>query len=106
MDLKAFDGLIAEKFQAVAAFDQRQSLGDEALQLDRADLRAVLLLLAFALRLLIAVELAFDPASRPLRKAFERWLAPENFDAAGRQRVSLSSLTAPLIKARYPASAG
>lgn len=29
----------------------------------------------------------------PLRKAaFEKWLAPENFDAEGRQRVSLSSL--------------
>jgi RimJ/RimL family protein N-acetyltransferase len=26
------------------------------------------------------------------RAAFERWLAPENFDAAGRQRVSLASL--------------
>jgi len=29
----------------------------------------------------------------PARKAaFERWLAPENFDAAGKQRVSLSAL--------------
>ncbi|THD47173.1 MAG: N-acetyltransferase [Bradyrhizobium sp.] len=26
------------------------------------------------------------------RAAFERWLSPENFDAAGRQRVSLASL--------------
>jgi RimJ/RimL family protein N-acetyltransferase len=33
-----------------------------------------------------------------LRAAHERWLAPENFDAEGRQRVSLSSLTAPLLK--------
>jgi RimJ/RimL family protein N-acetyltransferase len=31
----------------------------------------------------------------PARKAaFERWLAPENFDAGGRQRVSLSALNA------------
>jgi RimJ/RimL family protein N-acetyltransferase len=31
----------------------------------------------------------------PARKAaFERWLAPDNFDAAGRQRVSLSELNA------------
>ncbi|HET7022186.1 MAG TPA: GNAT family protein [Xanthobacteraceae bacterium] len=31
----------------------------------------------------------------PARKAaFERWLAPENFDAQGRQRTSLSELTA------------
>jgi RimJ/RimL family protein N-acetyltransferase len=31
-----------------------------------------------------------------LKAAFERWLAPENFDATGHQRVSLSSLTDPL----------
>jgi hypothetical protein len=31
----------------------------------------------------------------PARKvAFERWLVPENFDAQGRQRVSLSELNA------------
>ena len=35
-----------------------------------------------------------------LRAAFERWLDPANFDAAGNQRVSLSSLTAPLVKTR------
>jgi RimJ/RimL family protein N-acetyltransferase len=35
-----------------------------------------------------------------LREAFERWLAPANFDADGRQRVSLSSLTTPLLKRR------
>jgi RimJ/RimL family protein N-acetyltransferase len=29
-----------------------------------------------------------------VRAAFERWLAPENFDAEGRQRTSLSALTA------------
>jgi hypothetical protein len=29
----------------------------------------------------------------PLRRAaFERWLAPANFDQAGRQKVSLASL--------------
>jgi RimJ/RimL family protein N-acetyltransferase len=38
----------------------------------------------------------------PLREAFERWLAPANFDADGRQRTSLSGLTGPLLKARYP----
>jgi RimJ/RimL family protein N-acetyltransferase len=31
-----------------------------------------------------------------LRAAFERWLDPSNFDEIGRQRVSLSSLTARL----------
>ena len=40
---------------------ERQALGDEAFELDRADLRAVLLLLAALLRLLVVVELAFDP---------------------------------------------
>lgn len=39
-----------------------------------------------------------------LRAAYERWLAPENFAADGRQRVSLSSLTAPLLKARFVAA--
>jgi RimJ/RimL family protein N-acetyltransferase len=32
--------------------------------------------------------------------AFTRWLAPENFDANGKQRVRLSDLTGPLLKAR------
>jgi RimJ/RimL family protein N-acetyltransferase len=36
-----------------------------------------------------------------LRVAYERWLAPENFGANGRQRMSLSSLTAPLLKAKW-----
>ncbi len=35
-----------------------------------------------------------------IRAAQEQWLAPENFDAQGRQKVSLSSLTAPLLRAR------
>jgi RimJ/RimL family protein N-acetyltransferase len=34
------------------------------------------------------------------RAAFERWLAPANFDAAGNQRVALSALTGPLVKSR------
>jgi RimJ/RimL family protein N-acetyltransferase len=34
----------------------------------------------------------------PSRKsAFERWLDPENFDATGRQRVSLSALNTPAL---------
>lgn len=35
-----------------------------------------------------------------LRGAYERWLAPENFDESGRQKSRLSDLTAPLLKAR------
>jgi len=34
-----------------------------------------------------------------LRAAHEQWLAPENFDAEGRQQISLSALTAPLLRA-------
>lgn len=33
-----------------------------------------------------------------VRAVHERWLAPENFDAEGRQKVSLSALTAPLLR--------
>jgi RimJ/RimL family protein N-acetyltransferase len=36
------------------------------------------------------------------RAAFETWLAPENFDGNGRQRVSLSALTRPLLAAVDP----
>ncbi|MBE7494644.1 MAG: GNAT family N-acetyltransferase [Verrucomicrobiaceae bacterium] len=36
---------------------------------------------------------AIDKDWPALRAAFERWLSPSNFDAQGRQRVSLSSLT-------------
>ncbi len=33
-----------------------------------------------------------------IRAAFERWLAPANFDERGRQRESLSALTRPLLR--------
>lgn len=35
-----------------------------------------------------------------LREAYERWLAPANFDASGRQRVSLASLTSQILVSR------
>ena len=35
-----------------------------------------------------------------LSAAYEQWLAPANFDAAGQQRTSLSSLTQPLLRPR------
>ena len=35
-----------------------------------------------------------------LKEAYAKWLAPMNFDAQGKQRLALSLLTAPLIKAR------
>ncbi len=60
--LELVGGLVAEEFHAVAAFDQRLALAGEAFQLDRADFRAILFPLAAFLRLLVVVELAFDPA--------------------------------------------
>ena len=39
-----------------------------------------------------------------LKAAYERWLAPENFDAGGRQKTRLSELTAAVLgSARRPA---
>lgn len=35
-----------------------------------------------------------------IRAAHEQWLAPGNFDPQGRQKASLSSLTAPLLRAQ------
>ncbi|MGZ8156911.1 MAG: GNAT family N-acetyltransferase [Burkholderiales bacterium] len=43
---------------------------------------------------------AIDREWPQLRDAFQRWLAPGNFDAAGRQQVRLSDLTAPILKQR------
>jgi len=45
---------------------------------------------------------AIDGEWPALREAFETWLAPENFDAEGRQRLSLSALTAPILVAKDP----
>ena len=38
VDLNAFDSLIAEEFQAVAAFDQRDAFGGQTLEFDRSRL--------------------------------------------------------------------
>jgi len=35
-----------------------------------------------------------------LRTAFEKWLAPQNFDSNGQQRLRLSDLTSPLLYKR------
>jgi RimJ/RimL family protein N-acetyltransferase len=42
---------------------------------------------------------AIDHEWPALARAFEQWLAPGNFDGEGRQRVSLSDLTRPLLVA-------
>ncbi|MDP7120937.1 MAG: GNAT family protein, partial [Candidatus Marinimicrobia bacterium] len=41
---------------------------------------------------------AIDQEWPELEKAFTFWLNPSNFDPAGHQRVSLSSLTAAILK--------
>ena len=43
---------------------------------------------------------AIDAEWPALRRAFEAWLAPANFDAQGRQRTRLSDLTRPLLQQR------
>lgn len=43
---------------------------------------------------------AIDAEWPELEAAYQRWLAPSNFDAEGRQRVRLADLTGPLLKAR------
>jgi RimJ/RimL family protein N-acetyltransferase len=41
---------------------------------------------------------AIDAEWPALRQAFLAWLAPDNFDPAGRQRTRLSDLTRPILK--------
>ena len=43
---------------------------------------------------------AIDAEWPALEQAFRTWLAPGNFDADGRQRITLGSLTAPIVQAR------
>ena len=43
---------------------------------------------------------AIDTEWPALDRAFQRWLDPGNFDEQGRQRVSLSELTAPILVSR------
>ena len=46
---------------------------------------------------------AIDTEWPALRASYDIWLDPANFDADGRQRVSLTALTAPVLVARDPA---
>ena len=41
---------------------------------------------------------AIDDEWPALAAAFEQWLADDNFDEQGQQRLSLSTLTAPIVK--------
>lgn len=49
---------------------------------------------------------AIDKDWPALKACFDRWLRPENFDAEGRQRESLSALTRPLLVADDPDRTG
>ncbi len=46
---------------------------------------------------------AIDAEWPALKQAFETWLSASNFDADGKQRQSLSSLTAPVLVTQDPA---
>lgn len=46
---------------------------------------------------------AIDKEWPRLRDAYEAWLAPDNFDAEGRQQKRLADLTAPILVTRDPA---
>jgi RimJ/RimL family protein N-acetyltransferase len=43
---------------------------------------------------------AIDQEWPALKAAFQKWLEPSNFDEGGRQKTSLSALTAPVLKQR------
>ena len=45
---------------------------------------------------------AIDAEWPYLKIAFENWLQPDNFDVAGRQKRSLSSMTEPVLVLRDP----
>jgi hypothetical protein len=86
--LELVGGLVAKELHAVPALDERLPLCRHALEFDRADFRTVLFLLAAALRLLVVVEFAFDPASGAVEDVDGR---PEQifevgFEAGVRQR--------------------
>ena len=48
------------------------------------------------------VDAILDSDWPGLRAAYEAWLAPANFDAAGRQKQSLGALTAPFVAVKNP----
>jgi hypothetical protein len=62
----------AHELKGVAALDEAEALLDQALELDRLDLGAVLLGLAAALRLLVEIELALDAVGLAVEQVDER----------------------------------
>ena len=88
MALELFGGLVAEELHAVASLDERQALCDQALELDRADFRAVLLLLAALLRRSVVVEIALCPVGGAMEQVDGRpeQVAEVRFEARVLQR--------------------
>jgi hypothetical protein len=71
-DFEQFGRVLAQEFEGVAALDESEALGDQALELDRLDFGAVLFGLTLALRLLVEIELAFDAVDLAVEQVDER----------------------------------
>ncbi len=65
-------GAVAEHLESAAALQDRQALGDQALKLDGADFRAVLLGLRAALAIFVGVKLALHALGLAMEQIGER----------------------------------
>src|SRR6266853_88485 len=92
MALVEIGGVIAEELHGVAALDEGEALCQQPFELNRADFRAVLLLLAALLGALVVVELAGHPAGG----------AMEQVDGGPQRRTAGSGYFASRCKAGAP----
>src|SRR3546814_14982355 len=60
--------MVAQELEGIAPLDERQALGDQPLELDRADPGAVLLALGAALGVLVVGEAALGPVDLALEE--------------------------------------
>src|SRR3546814_17014449 len=58
--------MVAQELEGIAPLDERQALGDQPLELDRADLGTVMLALGATLGVLVVVEAALDQVAHAL----------------------------------------
>src|SRR3546814_4163228 len=107
-DMKAelLGGAFAEELHGVAALDQRDAFGDLALEFDRADFAAVLLALLLALRLLVAIDIAFDPLAGTVKdiddvpeQVFKIRLDARVDEAAGHREIGRAHVRTPVTNA-------
>ena len=68
MAFEVLGSLVTHQLEGVTAFQKGLPFGDQAFQLDRFHLAAVLFALPAALRLLVVVQLALDPVSGPVKE--------------------------------------